>query len=92
MARTVGLGVARKVSLMPVHVGCVVLLVTCAFALAARLRTGRRMARVPDAVIRGQMAPWSGSPLPLVGDAMLLYGRLARFQYHSHREGRGVDG
>lgn len=92
VAREVALGVARKISLMPVHVSFVVLTLTCGFALTAWLRTGRRMARIPDAVIRRQIASWSSSPLPLVGDAMLLYGRLARFQYHSRQEMPGVDG
>lgn len=84
--RFVGLGVARKISLMPVHVSLVVLTMTCGFALTASCRTGRRMARVPDAFIRRQMAAWSTSVFPLVSDAMLLYGRLARFQYHSRQE------
>lgn len=92
VSREVGLGVARKISLMPVHVSFVVLTLTCGFALAVRLRTGRRVASAPDALIRRQIASWSRAPLSLVSDAMLLYGRLARFQYHSRRDMPGVDG
>jgi hypothetical protein len=90
-ARRVGLGVARKISLMPVHVSFVVLSLTCVFALAACLRAGRRIASVPDDIIRLQIAGWSRSSLPLLGDTVLLYGRLARFQYYSNREASGIN-
>ena len=92
VARWVGLGVARKISLMPVHVSFVVLALTCVFALAACLRTGRRIGSVPNDVLRRQIVSWSRSSLPLFGDTVLLYGRLARFQYYSRGETSGIDG
>lgn len=92
VARWVGAGVARKISLMPVHVGFVVLVLTCAFGAVVRVTSGRRVADAPEAVIRRHMHRWSAFPLALVRDAMLLYGRLARFQYQSRRETAGVGG
>lgn len=86
VATEVGLGVSRKVSLMPVHVSLVVLTLTCAFALAASLRSGRRVSRVPEDVISRQIANWSRSRLPLARDTMLLYARLARFVYYARSE------
>ena len=91
-ARWIGLSVARKISLMPVHVGLVVLGLSCVFVLVACVRSGRGLARVPRNVIRRQIEGWSNSRLPLVGDAMRVYLRLARFQYHSRHEVFGIDG
>jgi hypothetical protein len=82
----VGRGVARKVSLMPMHVCLVVLVLTCVFGLLASLRAGRGV----DAV-RAQAKRWVRSPLALLRDTMLLYQRLARFQYHSLDEASETD-
>ena len=90
MANEVGLGVARKISLMPVHVSLVVLALTCVFAVLASLRSGR-VRCVPEGVIRRQVADWTRSRLSLVSDTMLLYGRLTRFQYYSRSEAHGID-
>lgn len=89
--RAVGLGVARKINLMPVHVSLVVLSATCVFALATGLRFQRRVARLPESDLRRQIRRWSESALPMASDLMLLYERLARFQYYSGREISVID-
>ena len=86
MAAQVGMGVTRKVSLMPAHVSLVVLTLTCGFGLLTSVRARRGIASVPVDGVRSEIARWSGAPLALLRDTMLLYSRLARFQYHSLAE------
>jgi hypothetical protein len=89
--RSASLGVARKINLMPVHVSLGVLSLTCVFALAAGLRCRRRVACLPESDLRREIQRWSGSTLPMLSDVMLLYERLAMFQYYSRRETSVID-
>ena len=82
-ARRVAAGVARKINLMPVHMGLAILCFTGLFALNVRLRFRRSVATLSSDDLDRQIASWSCSNLPMLQDVMLLYQRLTNFLHYS---------
>jgi hypothetical protein len=75
--------IARKISLMPLHFGIVILLLTHGFSASGVARFGHGAARLTREQVSRLLQAWSSAPLGLCRDLTQFYERLANFIAYS---------
>jgi hypothetical protein len=83
--KVISTGVARKINLMPMHIGFTILILTNVFDVHSRIVHGCGIAYLDSARLEELTARWSRSRIAPCRDLMLLYGRLSKFLYFSLR-------